>query len=102
MEIIVTSVSPDQLMAAKILGNLGVGLTQMAIWVVFIVLAFAIGSHYFPWMERIQFGADFLLLMLLALLPAFVLIAALMAAIGAMVSEGREAQQLSGVFTMPI
>ncbi|HVN55812.1 MAG TPA: ABC transporter permease [Anaerolineaceae bacterium] len=102
MEIIITSVSPDQLMAAKILGNLSVGLTQMAIWVIFLSLAYVIGRSIFPWMERISIGGDFILLMVLALLPAFVMVAGLMATIGAMVTETREAQQLSGLFTLPI
>ena len=38
MEIIVTSVSPEQLMYGKILGNLCVGLTQLLIWIAFAAL----------------------------------------------------------------
>jgi ABC-2 type transport system permease protein len=102
MEIIVTSVSPGQLMAGKILGNLSVGLTQLLLWVGFILVGILIGRNYFDWIDRIQFGWDFIGLMLVALLPAFIMIAALMAALGATVTEAREAQQISGLFVLPL
>jgi ABC-2 type transport system permease protein len=34
--------------------------------------------------------------------PAFIMIAGLMAAVGAMVTEGREAQQMATIFTLPL
>ena len=86
MEMIITSIFPDQLMAAKILGNLGVGLTEMAIWGSSWG-GFCSGPSDFPWMERISFGGDFIRSTVLVLLPAFVMIAALTATIGAMVTE---------------
>ena len=43
MEIILTSVSSDQLMAGKIMGNLSVGLTQLLIW----LAAAGIGAVFF-------------------------------------------------------
>jgi ABC-2 type transport system permease protein len=61
-----------------------------------------IGRNYFDWINRIQFGWDFIGLMLVALLPAFIMIAALMAALGATVTEAREAQQISGLFVLPL
>jgi len=102
MEIIVTSVSADELMAGKVLGNLSVGLTQLLIWVIFIILAMAIGRNYVDWIDRIHFSWDYLILMLGALLPTFVMIAGLMAAVGATVTESREAQQISGIFSLPV
>jgi ABC-2 type transport system permease protein len=42
------------------------------------------------------------LLMIGTLLPAFVMIAAAMGAVGATATEAREAQQIAGWFTMPI
>jgi len=40
--------------------------------------------------------------MLLVLLPAFVMICALMAAVGATVTEASEGQQVMGIFTLPL
>jgi ABC-2 type transport system permease protein len=102
MEIIVTSVSPDQLMTAKILGNLCVGLTQLMIWVIFGVVGGVIASRFLGWNLQFQFGGEFFAILALSLLPAFIMVSALMTAIGATVTEAREAQSVTGLFTLPI
>lgn len=102
MEIVVTSVSPMQLMAGKIIGNISVGLTQLVIWILFTWLALAVAGKFFPVISNIQLSTDYLLKISLLLLPAFVSIAAMMAALGATVTGSQEAQQVSGLFTLPI
>jgi ABC-2 type transport system permease protein len=102
MEIMITSVSPDQLMTGKILGNISVGLTQMVAWILFIVIGILIGSSQLEWMRNVQIHADYIIMMILVLLPSFIMIGALMAALGATVTEAREAQQISGIFTLPV
>ena len=102
MEIIVTSVSPEQLMAGKILGNLSVGLTQLFIWLLFAVLGLVgiqIIFHYgqAPTIELIH-----LVLTLGIILPGFILIAALMTLVGVTATEMHEAQQVSVLFTLPM
>lgn len=101
MEIIITSVSPGQMMAGKIAGDIGVGLTQLLAWIVFGAVAILAGGHYFTWVSQIRIGANYGLL-IVTLFPSFVMIAALMAAIGATVTEAREAQQIIGLFSLPI
>ncbi len=102
MEIIVTSVSPMQLMAGKIIGNLSVGLTQLFVWAVFLVLGLFIVGKFIPVIATIDLSGGKLLIDLALLLPAFVFIAGMMAALGATVTDMREAQQVSGFFTIPI
>jgi len=102
MEIIITSVSPGQLMAGKIIGNLGVGLTQLMFWMLFVVVIVLFGRGRVDWLDRISVSADFLLLVAVIMLPTFVMIGSLMAAVGATVTEAREAQQISGLFSLPI
>ncbi|MCL4559555.1 MAG: ABC transporter permease [Chloroflexi bacterium] len=102
IEIVVTSVSPGQLMAGKIAGNISVGLTQLLVWILFLLVGILIGRNTIDWVQRIQIQPSYLVLMALTLLPTFVMIAALMAAIGSMVTEMREAQQISGLFTLPV
>ena len=46
MEIVVTSISTDQLMAGKVVGNLAVGLTQLVVWVLFGLLAMSFMDKY--------------------------------------------------------
>lgn len=102
MEIVITSVSPMQLMAGKIIGNISVGLTQLIIWVAFGWLAFALGGQYIPFIANLHISTQYIVRCLLLMLPAFVTVAALMAAIGATMTESREAQQISGLFTIPV
>jgi ABC-2 type transport system permease protein len=102
IEIVVTSVSPNQLMAGKVIGNLSVGLTQLFIWILFPAAAFLVMRSRIAFLQTVRFDTEFALLSLLTLLLAFVMIAAMMATIGATVTEAREAQQISGLFTLPM
>ena len=102
MEVMITSVSPLQLMAGKIIGNLSVGLTQLLIWGIMIWLGLIIAGRFIPEIADLDLSFSTVLVNLLTLLPAFVLVSAMMAALGATVSDMREAQQVSGFFTLPI
>jgi len=102
MEIVITSVSPMQLMAGKIIGNISVGLTQLVVWSAFGWLAFTIGGQYIPFIANLQISTQYITRCLLLMFPAFVTVAALMAAIGATMTQSREAQQISGLFTIPV
>ncbi len=48
MEIVITSISPTQLMSGKVIGNLGVGLTQLLIWILFGVIGIIYATNTFP------------------------------------------------------
>jgi ABC-2 type transport system permease protein len=102
MEIIITSVSPVQLMAGKIIGDIAIGLTQLGVWLVFIVLGISIGGRYVSWLQQISLPVEVLALAAVVLAPAFVMFCALTAALGATVTEGREAQQVTGLFSLVI
>jgi ABC-2 type transport system permease protein len=102
MEIIITSLSPSQLMAAKTIGNLGVGLTQLVVWLGFSALVMPLIENFLPVGLNLSIDPSMLLLLVVTLLPAFLLVGALMAAVGAASAETREAQQIAGLFTLPI
>lgn len=102
MEIIVTSVSPGQLMAGKVIGNLLIGLTQLATWILFAVLAIKIFPSIIPIDQMPRIDTSNLALIIATFLPAFVMVAATIGAVGATASEAREAQQITGWFTIPI
>ena len=101
MEIMVTSVSPVQLMAGKTAGNLSVGLTQLFIWlgIAGVGLIFAIKT--LPFARDITVSPSFIWLTILAFIPAFIMVAAMMAMTGAVATEASEAQQVAGLFTLP-
>lgn len=100
MEIVITSVTPTQLMAGKIIGNISVGLTQLVIWLIFGWIGLMVGGQFFPFLQDFTLPADYIVVLLLILLPSFVMVAAFMAAIGATITEMQEAQQVSGLFSL--
>jgi len=102
MEIVITSVSPNQLMTGKIIGNIAVGLTQLIVWLIFLWIGLSISGNVWPILKDFSLPTNYILVMLLIMLPAFVMVAALMAAIGSTMTEMREAQQVSGMFSLSI
>lgn len=102
MEILMTSVSPEQFMAGKVIGDIFIGLTQMFVWSIFIFIGLLIGRNYLEFLQNILIQWDTIALILLLLFPAFVMVSALMATIGATVTEAREGQQMVGFITLPI
>ncbi len=102
MEIVITSVSPTQLMVGKIIGNLSVGLLQMVIWFGIPWIGFLLVQAALPEILGFSLNGSFILVTLLILPPAFVLVAALMATVGATATEPKEAQSVAGFLTLPL
>ena len=102
MEVIITSVSPNQFMAGKILADIAIGLTQILAWAVFIAVIILLSRSSLTFLNGIQISAHTALLMVVILFPAFVMVAALMATIGATVAEAREGQQIVGLISLPL
>jgi len=102
MEILVTSVTPGQLMTGKIIGNIGVGLTQLVIWILFGWIGLFVAGQFIPEVQNISISGEYLGVLFLVLLPSFVMVAAIMAAIGATMTETKEAQQISSLFSLPM
>ncbi|MCX6038733.1 MAG: ABC transporter permease [Chloroflexi bacterium] len=102
MEVIITSVSPNQFMAGKIIGDTAIGLTQIFLWMLFIVIPILVLRNSMSFLRGIQIAPQTLLLVVFVMLPAFILVSALMAAIGATISEAREGQQMVGIISLPI
>ena len=99
-EVVVSSVQPETLLAGKILGVGGVGLTQQILWVLTTVLMFKLrqpilakfGISTMPFaLPEISIGLA--LLLLLFFLLGFIFYSALYAAVGASVNSEQEAQQ---------
>ena len=102
MEVVLTSVSPNQFMTGKILADICIGLTMILLWLIFIIIGVRVASNYFEILRSIHFDPQLIVLCLVILLPTFVMVSAFMALIGATVAEAREGQQLSGLLALPI
>lgn len=101
MEILITSVTPEQLMMGKIVGLTLLGLIQITVW-----LAFAGMGVYFL-VTRLDAPTEFLQLPLPLILiaiawfiPFYLMISALITAIGISVTAASEAQQAVGILSM--
>lgn len=100
MEILITSISPLQLIAGKALGLMAVALTQIALWLVAVVIGLLIASRYVEFLQGATVPWSYLLIIALYFLPAYALMAAIMTAIGSAVTELQQGQQISGILNM--
>jgi ABC-2 type transport system permease protein len=101
IEILMTSVSPNQFMAGKIIGDIAIGITQILVWLGFLAAIILPIRELNELLPIFQFPPESLWLIFAIMMPAFVMIAALMATIGATVTEEREAQQMNALFSLP-
>jgi ABC-2 type transport system permease protein len=106
MEIMVSSVTPGQLIGGKTAGLLAASLTQLGIYVVAAIVGLKVAMPYIPELQQATVPWDYLAVMALFFLPAYALIGATMVAIGASVTELQQGQQVAGllnlVFMLPI
>lgn len=103
MEVMLSCVTPRDMMAGKIVGVGAVGLTQIAIWIglsialstpAVVAIKSMAGGIHIPISSVAYFAVFFLL--------GYLLYSALYAAIGAMVNSEQEAQQIQFIVLMPL
>ena len=99
IEVLVSSVSPEQLIEGKILGLGALGLLQVGFWASSARLLSPLVSTGVQDLTSIAVAPNLLALMVLLFLLGYLFFASLMAAIGAMASSMREGQQIAGILT---
>ncbi len=99
LEVIVTSTSPGQLVTGKVLGILGISFTQFVTWTLFGIAAVWLGGNTFDlsWFQDAVLEWEALIKVIAIGLPTYVLAAALLFALGVMMDNGQEAQQIGGL-----
>ncbi len=102
IEILATSIRPETLMAGKIVGIFGVGMTQVVAWLGMGLVAFLFFRLNLPDIPPLEVDWGLMARILAVLIPAFAMVSGLMAAIGAMLSDASEGQQLTGLVTLPL
>jgi len=103
IEILLSSVSPRQLLTGKVLGIGAAGLVQVAVWAISAPLLLNLASSSIGgFISTIQLPANFIVLAVVYFILGYLLFAVISAAIGAISSGSREGQQLIGVFTIPL
>ena len=96
VEIVLSSIPPMPLMAGKIIGLGGAGLTQVGIWVLTALIAIPLLSSQVADLGSIELDPTVLALALIYFVLGYLAYGAIFAAIGAMAPGNREAQQYSG------
>ncbi len=100
MEILATSLSPEQLIGGKALGLMAVALTQVGAWVVALAGGLLIGAQFVEELQSLQVPWGLLGMTVLYFFPAYALVSGLMTVIGASVTEVQQGQQISGIINM--
>ncbi len=100
MEVMITSMTPDQMIVGKALGLMSVSLTQIAIWVVAASVGLEVGSRFWPVLRTARVPWESVGIVALYFLPAFALVAGLMTAIGSAVTETRQGQQIASIINL--
>jgi ABC-2 type transport system permease protein len=100
MEILLTSLTPGQLIGGKAAGLLGVALTQLAIYVGTAVVGLRIAALYVEELRQVSIPWAYLGIVALFFLPSYALFSAIMVAVGSAVSEFQQGQQFAGLLNL--
>ncbi len=103
MEILLSSVSPKQLLAGKVIGLGAIGLVQIIVWLVSANFLLRMASA--TWgnvIGSLQVPPEFLILGIVYFILGYLLMAVIMAGLGSVSPTAREGQQMSALFTIPV
>jgi ABC-2 type transport system permease protein len=103
IEILLSSVSPRQLLTGKVLGIGAAGLVQVAFWAISAPLLLSVASSSIGGLiSTVHVSISFVALAVAYFILGYSLFAVISAAIGAVSSNSREGQQLAGIFVVPM
>ena len=100
IEVMLSSVTPLELMGGKILGLTGVVFTQLAVWAAGAGLAFALLRDRIGLLQKVDLPLSFFAMLPLLFFLQFLLFAALFAAIGSGMIDQKQGQQIAGPLTL--
>lgn len=99
MEVLVTSITPMQLLVGKLLGLAALGLTQLVVWgiVTAIVSRF---TDQIPFLSGVVIPPDLAVVGVIYFFLSYFLLASMLAGIGAVSNSEEESRQYSGIFAL--
>lgn len=100
MEVLLTSVTPAQLILGKGLGLLAAAIDQLGFYALTGAILFLVARPMVPQLQSMVIQWSYLALLVLFFFPAFVLVCAVMLAIGAAVTEVQQGQQIAGMLSL--
>jgi ABC-2 type transport system permease protein len=100
VEIMVTSLSPGQLISGKTVGLMGVALTQLGIWALALTVTLLVANRFYDLLTGIAMPWEILLLIGFFFLPTYALAAGMMTAVGGIAGEVKQGQQIAGLLNL--
>jgi ABC-2 type transport system permease protein len=100
VEVMMTSVTPEQLIGGKTLGLLAASLSQLAAYLVVGIIGVRVAAAYVPELQQIEMPWGYLGVMALFFFPSYALITGMMVALGAAVTEMEQGQQAAGLLNL--
>ncbi len=98
-EVLVTSISPLQFIAGKIIGIVAISLTLLLIWTGMVLLVIFVGNQAgVRWLSDLSMDWRSVVATVAIAIPAYILTTAVMVAIGAMFPTAQEGQSVSTIF----
>lgn len=99
MEILITSITPYQLLSGKLLGLGALGLIQILIWIAVGLVGATFGGNI-EFLSGIILPFDFVIVVLIYFILTYFLSSSLLAGIGAVVGSEQESRTIAGVVSM--
>lgn len=101
IEILLTSITPMQILGGKIIALMLAGLIQTAVWIGSVLVLLKLSGKAFSIPPEFQLPPSFLLWSVVFFLGGYMLYASLMASVGALVSNVKEASQVTMIIILP-
>ncbi len=104
MEIVISSVSPSQMMSGKIVGALGIAFVQLTVWASFFIVSlwFSRSVMNVTWLQEVKPVYLDLVKVAVVAFPAYLFIAAIMTLVGATLVDTQEADQVGPLIFLVI
>jgi ABC-2 type transport system permease protein len=100
VEVMMTSVTPEQLIGGKTLGLLAASLTQLGVYLVVGAVGVVVAGTYVPELQQVEMPWGYLGVMALFFFPSYALITGMMVALGAAVTQLEQGQQAAGMLNL--
>jgi ABC-2 type transport system permease protein len=100
IEVIVTSVSTNDLVVGKVMGIVAISLTQLTTWILIAVLTIAVGGNVFglTWFQDLSINWIAIAKVIVIALPSYIFAAGLMFTVGSTLTEAQEGQSVGSLF----
>ena len=100
LEMMLTAVSPGQLIGGKAIGLLAGTMTQLVAHILILVIGLLIATPYISALQQLIIPWGYIGMMAVFFFPAYALIAAIMIAVGGIIPDLQQGQQVAGMLNL--